>query len=51
VRTALAYCLAGDRGRSYDDVVLLDRSGVCAGVVKVSDLLQETTGTSGSPAA
>lgn len=51
VRTALAYCLAGDRARSYDDVVLLDQAGVCAGVVRVSDLLQETTGTSGSPAA
>lgn len=51
VRTALAYCLAGDRARSYDDVVLLDQAGVCAGVVRVADLLQETTGTSGSPAA
>jgi EAL domain-containing protein (putative c-di-GMP-specific phosphodiesterase class I) len=51
VRTALAYCLSGDRSRSYDDVVLLDTAGTCVGVVRVSDLLQEATGSTGSPAA
>ncbi|MFC4943831.1 EAL domain-containing protein [Pseudonocardia sp. GCM10023141] len=45
VRAALAYCLSGDRARSYDDVVLIDDQGVCAGIVRVSDLLQEATGT------
>ncbi|MFC4946973.1 EAL domain-containing protein [Pseudonocardia sp. GCM10023141] len=44
VRAALAYCLAGDRTRTYDDVVLLDERGRCAGIVRVTDLLQEATG-------
>ena len=51
VRAALAYCLSGDRSRSYDDVMLLDPVGACVGVVRVSDLLQEATGNTGSPAA
>jgi len=45
VRTALQFCLAGDRERSYDDLVLLDDAGVCTGVVRVTDLLQEATAT------
>ena len=44
VRTALAHCLAGDRTRSYDDLVLLDEHGACAGIVRVGDLLAEATG-------
>jgi EAL domain-containing protein (putative c-di-GMP-specific phosphodiesterase class I) len=44
VRSALQQCLAGDRERSYDDVVLLDDIGTCAGIVRVTDLLQEATG-------
>jgi hypothetical protein len=44
VRTALQFCLAGDRERSYDDVVLLDDAGACAGIVRVTDLLQEASG-------
>jgi EAL domain-containing protein (putative c-di-GMP-specific phosphodiesterase class I) len=46
VRGALQFCLSGDRDRSYDDLVLLDGSGACAGIVRVTDLLQEATGTS-----
>jgi EAL domain-containing protein (putative c-di-GMP-specific phosphodiesterase class I) len=46
VRTALQFCLSGDRERSYDDVVLLDDAGACAGIVRVTDLLQEATGAS-----
>jgi EAL domain-containing protein (putative c-di-GMP-specific phosphodiesterase class I) len=46
VRTALQFCLAGDRERSYDDIVLLDDAGVCTGIVRVTDLLQEATGAS-----
>jgi EAL domain-containing protein (putative c-di-GMP-specific phosphodiesterase class I) len=46
VRTALQFCLSGDRERSYDDVVLLDDAGTCAGIVRVTDLLQEATGAS-----
>jgi EAL domain-containing protein (putative c-di-GMP-specific phosphodiesterase class I) len=49
IRTALQFCLSGDRERSYDDVVLLDDANACAGIVRVTDLLQEATGT--SPAA
>ncbi len=45
VRTALARCLSGDRTRSYDDLILLDHSGCCVGVARVTDLLQEATGT------
>jgi EAL domain-containing protein (putative c-di-GMP-specific phosphodiesterase class I) len=44
VRTALQQCLAGDRDRSYDDIVLLDDARTCAGIVRVTDLLQEATG-------
>lgn len=44
VRGALEQCLAGDRTRSYDDLVLLDEHGGCAGIVRVADLLQEATG-------
>jgi EAL domain len=44
VRTALQYCLSAGRERSYDDVVLLDPAGCCAGIVRVTDLLQEATG-------
>jgi EAL domain-containing protein (putative c-di-GMP-specific phosphodiesterase class I) len=44
VRSALQFCLAGDRERSYDDLVLLDAAGGCAGIIRVTDLLQETTG-------
>ncbi|WP_345606476.1 hypothetical protein [Pseudonocardia adelaidensis] len=43
VRTALRSCLAGDRERSYDDIVLLDDAGVCTGIVRVTDLLPEAT--------
>jgi EAL domain-containing protein (putative c-di-GMP-specific phosphodiesterase class I) len=46
VRTALQFCLAGNRERSYDDIVLLDDAGACTGIVRVTDLLQEATGTS-----
>jgi EAL domain-containing protein (putative c-di-GMP-specific phosphodiesterase class I) len=46
IRTALQFCLSGDRERSYDDVVLLDDAGACAGTVRVTDLLQEATGAS-----
>lgn len=49
VRTALERCLSGDRTRSHDDLVLLDDRGCCAGVARVTDLLQEATG--GSTAA
>lgn len=44
VRTALQFCLSGDRERSYDDIVLLDDAGACTGIVRVTDLLQEATG-------
>jgi hypothetical protein len=44
VRTALQFCLSGDRERSYDDIVLLDDAGGCTGIVRVTDLLQEATG-------
>jgi EAL domain-containing protein (putative c-di-GMP-specific phosphodiesterase class I) len=44
VRTALQSCLAGDRERSYDDIVLLDDAGACAGIVRVTDLLQVAAG-------
>ncbi|MCW2718410.1 EAL domain-containing protein [Pseudonocardia sp.] len=44
VRSALARCLSGDRTRSYDDLVLIDATGACTGVVHVADLLQEATG-------
>jgi hypothetical protein len=43
VRTALQFCLSGDRERSYDDIVLLDDAGACSGIVRVTDLLQEAT--------
>lgn len=45
VRSALEKCLAGDRTRSYDDLVLVDGSGSCVGVARVTDLLQEAAGT------
>jgi hypothetical protein len=41
----MAFCLGGDRARSYDDLVLLDADGACAGVVRVTDLLAEATGS------
>jgi EAL domain-containing protein (putative c-di-GMP-specific phosphodiesterase class I) len=44
VRSALKFCLSGDRSRSYDDLVLLDAGRVCSGIVRVTDLLQEATG-------
>jgi EAL domain-containing protein (putative c-di-GMP-specific phosphodiesterase class I) len=44
VRGALQFCLSGDRERSYDDLVLVDGDGACAGIVRVTDLLQEATG-------
>ena len=44
VRGALQFCLSSDRDRSYDDLVLLDGDRVCAGIVRVTDLLQEATG-------
>lgn len=44
VRSALEQCLAGDRTRSYDDLVLLDQGGACAGIARVTDLIQEATG-------
>ncbi len=43
VRTALQFCLSGDREHSYDDIVLLDDAGACTGIVRVTDLLQEAT--------
>ncbi len=43
VPTALEYCVS-DRARCWDDLVLLDGSLRCAGVVRVSDLLQVATG-------
>jgi len=43
VAAALEYCLA-DRDRSWDDLVLLDGSLRCAGIVRVADLLQAATG-------
>lgn len=48
LRAAMTFCLSGDRSRSYDDLVLLDGELACAGVVRVTDLLQEVAG---SPAA
>jgi EAL domain-containing protein (putative c-di-GMP-specific phosphodiesterase class I) len=45
VRSALQFCLSGDRSRSYDDLVLLDGDRACAGIVRVTDLLQEATGS------
>ncbi|OLT20884.1 hypothetical protein BJF78_34875 [Pseudonocardia sp. CNS-139] len=51
VRGALQFCLSSDRDRSYDDLVLLDADGACAGIVRVTDLLQEATGTPGPSAA
>lgn len=45
LRSAMAFCLGGDRTRSYDDLVLLDADGACAGVVRVTDLLAEATGS------
>ena len=44
VRAALQFCLSTDRDRHYDDLVLLDADHVCAGIVRVTDLLQEATG-------
>jgi len=40
---ALEYCLA-DRSRSWDDLVLLDGSLSCAGIVRVDDLMHVATG-------
>jgi EAL domain-containing protein (putative c-di-GMP-specific phosphodiesterase class I) len=40
---ALEYCLA-DRSRSWDDLVLLDGSLCCAGIVRVDDLMHVATG-------
>lgn len=45
VRTALQYCLSGDRARSYDDLILLDEDGACTGIVRVADLLAEASGS------
>jgi hypothetical protein len=45
LRSALKFCLSGDRSRSYDDLVLLDAGRVCIGIVRVTDLLQEATGS------
>ncbi|WP_219414849.1 EAL domain-containing protein [Pseudonocardia nigra] len=47
-RSALDHCLSGDRTRSYDDLVLLDADHTCCGIVRVTDLLQDV---SGSPSA
>ncbi len=44
LRSALQFSLSGDRARSYDDLVLLDGDLTCAGIVRVTDLLQEATG-------
>jgi EAL domain-containing protein (putative c-di-GMP-specific phosphodiesterase class I) len=44
VRSALQFCLSGDRSRSYDDLVLLGADGACVGVARVADLLQDATG-------
>lgn len=44
LRSALQFCLSGDRSRSYDDLVLLDGDRACVGVVRVTDLLQEVAG-------
>ncbi|MGH3586255.1 MAG: EAL domain-containing protein [Pseudonocardia sp.] len=46
VRSALQFCLSGDRERAYDDLVLLDDARACAGIVRMTDLLQEATGAS-----
>lgn len=43
VPAALEYCVS-DRTRSWDDLVLLDGSLCCAGIVRVADLLQVATG-------
>jgi hypothetical protein len=43
VRAALQFCLSADRERHYDDLVLLDADHVCAGIVRVTDLVQEAT--------
>ncbi|GAA2539798.1 EAL domain-containing protein [Pseudonocardia hydrocarbonoxydans] len=48
--SAVACCLGGDRSRSYDDLVLVDGAGACTGVVRVTDLLAEATGSSPSAA-
>ena len=45
-RSALQFCLSGPRERCYDDLVLLDDARACAGIVRVTDLLQEATGAS-----
>jgi EAL domain-containing protein (putative c-di-GMP-specific phosphodiesterase class I) len=45
VRTAVARCLAGDRSRTHDDVVLVDGDGGCVGIVRIGDLLQEAATT------
>jgi EAL domain-containing protein (putative c-di-GMP-specific phosphodiesterase class I) len=44
-RSALQFCLTGDRSRSYDDLVLLDGNRVCVGIVRVTDLVQEAAGS------
>ncbi len=41
LRAALARGLGDDRERAHDDLVLVDADGACAGVVRVTDLLQE----------
>jgi hypothetical protein len=43
---ALKHSLSGDRTRHYDDLVLLDDAGACAGIVRVTDLLRRTAGDS-----
>lgn len=50
VHAALEYCLS-DRARSWDDLVLLDGSLRCAGIVPVSELLQAATGVRSSSVA
>ncbi|MCW0214763.1 MAG: EAL domain-containing protein [Pseudonocardia sp.] len=49
VGEALRFALSGDRARYYDDLVLLDEAGTCAGIVRVTDLLRQSAG--GSSAA
>lgn len=43
VPAALEYCVS-DRSRCWDDLVLLDGSLRCAGIVRAADLLQVATG-------
>lgn len=47
LRTAMTFCLGGDRSRSYDDLVLVDADGACVGTVPVTELV---THVSAAPA-